>query len=82
MVEQTKELKDILLNVSDWSRLPDNRQVDGTQFEAKKQSSRLQVQQLDEQLIDLEFVKKSIIIINGNMMTWELNDVLGGKKIE
>jgi len=82
MVEQTKELKDIVLNVSDWSRLPDNRQVDGTQFEAKKQASRLQVQQLDEQLIDLEFVKKSIIIINGNMMTWELNDVLGGKKIE
>ena len=82
MVEQTKELKDIDLNVSDWSRLLDNRQVDGTQFEAKKQSSRLHLQQLDEQWIDLEFVEKSIIIINGNTLTWELNDVLGGKKIE
>jgi len=82
MVEQTKKLKELDLNVSDWTRLPDNRQVDGTQFEAKKQSSRLQVQQLDEQWIDLEFVEKSIIIINGNTLTWELNDVLGGKKIE
>ncbi len=82
MVEQTKELKDIHLNISDWSRLPDNRQVDGTQFEAKKQSSGLQVQNLDEQWIDLEFLEKSIITINGNTMTWELNDVLGGKKIE
>ncbi len=56
--------------------------MDGTQFEAKKQSSGLQVQNLDEQWIDLEFLEKSIITINGNTMTWELNDVLGGKKIE